>query len=123
MFQSLTYTKYLGYDEKTMLHSYEYDLTDSDFSCFSCVVSGVVFRSAVAVGVGVVFRSVFAVAAVIQEYSKRNLNVAANLLLYFRWSEKQYGYSIADQIEQAEQFQPLFTPQLKADLQKYLLLL
>ena len=112
MFQSIEYTKHLGYNKKTS--SYEYELTDSDFSCVVVVVVVVV---AVAVAV------VVAVDAIIKEYTKRNLNVAYNLLLYFRWYEKQYGWSIAKQIEWAEMYQPLFTPQIKADLNKYLLLL
>jgi hypothetical protein len=62
-------------------------------------------------------------ATVIQEYTKRNLNVAKNLLLYFQWYEKETGWSIAKQIKWAEKYQPLFTPQVKADLNKYLLLL
>jgi hypothetical protein len=107
MFQSIEYIRYLSYDEKTMLYSYEYKLTDSDFSCIVRAVAGA--------GAG-------AVRAVIQEYRKRNLNVAYNLLLCFRWYEKEYGNSIAKQIKWAERDQPLFTPQIKADLNKYLTL-
>jgi hypothetical protein len=109
MFQSLEYTRFLGYNKKTKLYSYEYELTDSDFSCVVVVVAPA--------GTGM------ATHAVIQEYTKRNLNVAKNLLLYFRWYEKEDIYSIAKQIEWAERNQPLFTPQLKADLNKYLSLL
>jgi hypothetical protein len=109
VFQSLTHTKHLGYDKKTQIYSHEYNLTDSDFTCT------VVWNSDW-VGSG-------NAGAVIQEYSKRNLNVAANLLLYFRWYEKLTGLQIAKQIEWAEQYQLLFTPQIKADIEKYLSLL
>jgi hypothetical protein len=105
MFQSLTLTKYFGYNEKAKLHLYEYEIMDSDFSCIAVAPAGA------------------AGGVVIQEYSKRNLNVAANLIKFFLYHQKKYGYSIAKQIEWAERYQPLFTPELKADLNKYLLLL
>jgi hypothetical protein len=113
MFQSLEYTKELGYDEKANIYSYEYKLTDSDFGCVRVVLDANV----------VVFGVEVAVGAVIQEYRKRNLNVAYNLLLYFQWYEKNGGWSIAEQIERAEKYQPLFTPKVKTELDKYLLLL
>ena len=90
-----------------MLGSYEYDLTDSDFSCVVIVDTGIALTTA----------------AVIQEYTKRNLNVAKNLLLYFRWREKNDIHSIADQIVLADKYVSLFTPKLKDQLQKYLPLL
>ena len=108
MFQSITYTKNLGYNTTTNLYSYEYKLVDSDFSC---AVVGVW----VAVAVG-------AVRAIIQEYSKRKLNVAANLIRCFKYHEKKFGYSIANQTAWAEKYEPLFTPEIKANLQKYLTL-
>jgi hypothetical protein len=119
MFQSIEYRCYLGYDDATKLYSYEYELIDSDFSC---VVIAVGLAAGIVAGVEVA-------GAVIQEYSKRNLNsstscnVAANLIRYFRFYEKEYGYSIAEQIEWAEKRQPLFTPELKTELDKYLILL
>jgi hypothetical protein len=110
MFQSIEYIKYLRVDKKTKLHSYEFELTDSDFGCVKVVV-------------GVEATIEVEIAAVIQEYSKRNLNVAKNLFLYFRWYEKKYDIWIASQIKVAEKCHPLFTPQIKADIEKYLLLL
>src|ERR1700722_401751 len=112
MFQSIEYTKYFGYNAVTKLHEYKYKLVDSDFRCIAV---------AVAVAVGVVVE--VEVAAVIQEYSKRKLNVAANLIRCFKYHEKEYGWSITQQIAWAEKYQPLFTPELKADLQKYLALI
>ena len=75
MFQSYKYIKYLG--EKDGKYSWEYELTDSDFG----TVSGVGVGVEVGVGVGVAI-------AVIQEYSKRKLNVAKNLMLAFIWYNK-----------------------------------
>jgi hypothetical protein len=60
---------------------------------------------------------------VIQEYSKRNLNVAVNLVAFFVWMSKQYSFiSIQQLIDQNKQYNPLF-PQYEKDLQKYLVLL
>ena len=109
MFQSIEYTNYIGYNATTKFYSYEYELVDSDFSCVAITLAA--SFSGTVVGV------------VIQEYSKRKLNVAANLIRYFKYREKSHGYSIAQQIAWAEEYQPLFTPEIKADLQKYLTLL
>ena len=103
MFQSIEYIKDLGRNATTKFHEYEYKLVDSDFSCNA---------------VGIAQAS-----AVIREYSKRKLNVAANLVKYFKYYEKRYDWSIASQIAWAEKQPLLFTPEIKADLQKYLPLL
>ena len=100
MFQSITYIRALGYNATTKLHEHEYELVDSDFSCVEVARAG-------------------AARVVIQEYSKRKLNVAANLVKYFRFQENRYGWTIAQQIAWLED-QPLFTPKIKADIQKYL---
>jgi hypothetical protein len=60
---------------------------------------------------------------IIAEYTRRQLNVAANLVLYFQWSATNRNWSVATQIKRAEQYQPLFTSQIKQDVEKYLLLL
>jgi hypothetical protein len=116
MFQSIEYRCYLGYDDATKLYSYEYGLTDSDFG--KVVIAGDCIHH--------VGHTVAWVGVVIREYSKRKLNVAANLVRYFCLTEKLWGYSIdysiGHQIELAEKYQPLFTPELKADLNKYLIL-
>jgi hypothetical protein len=63
------------------------------------------------------------VVAVIQEYSKRKLNVAANLAIALVWFNKQYpDYSIQLLIDLNREHNPLFPPYEK-DLQKYLVLL
>jgi hypothetical protein len=104
MFQSIEYIRSLGYDVATDQYEYEYELIDSDFRCVG-----------VAVGVSAVI--------VIQEYSKRKLNVAANLIRCFKYQEKKFGWPISEQIARAEKYQPAFTPELKADLAKYLTIL
>ena len=107
MFQSYKYIKYLG--KKDGNYPFEYEITDSDFG----TVSGVGVDIA-GVGVGV---------AVIQEYSKRKLNVGKNLMLAFVWHNKQNPYwSIQKLIDYNKKNNPLF-PQYEEDLQKYLLLL
>ena len=106
MFQSYKITKYLG--EKNGKHSYEYELTDSEFGIVLGVLGGV--------GVGVEI-------AVIQEYSQRKLNVAKNLMRAFIWYNKECPwYSIQHIIDFNKKYNPLF-PQYEEDLQKYLLLL
>jgi hypothetical protein len=90
-------------------HSREYKLTDSEFG----TVLGII-----GVGLNYCFEN-----AVIQEYSKRNLNVAANLMRAFIWYNKQYhNWSIQRLIDFNKRNNPLFLPYEK-DLQKYLVLL
>ena len=114
MFQSYKTIKYLG--KKDGNYSYQYELTDSEFG----TVSGVGVEAEVGVEVGV---GVAVAVAVIQEYSKRKLNVAANLALAFIWYNKNNPYySIQQLIYYNKKFNPLF-PQYEEDLQKYLLLL
>jgi len=112
MFQSIKYKRYLGYNDATKQYQYEYELIDSDFSCVA--VEGGPQQRELTAG---------AVAVVIQEYSKRKLNVATNLVRCFRFCEKRYGLTIANQIAWAEKYQHQFTPKLKAELAKYLTLL
>ena|ERR1700722_5055766 len=109
MFQSIQFARFLGYNSATKHNEYKFELVDSDFIC---VVIG-------AEAAGVTAET----DAVIQEYSKRKLNVAANLIRCFQFQEKKYGWSIAKQIAWAEQYQPLLTPEIKTDLQKYLTLI
>ena len=106
MFQSYKHIKYLK--DKNGKYSWEYELTDSDFG----TISGVGVMVGVDVGV-----------AIIQEYSKRNLNVAKNLMLAFIWRNKKCPWwPIQDMIDDSMEYNPLF-PQYEEDLQKYLLLL
>jgi hypothetical protein len=61
--------------------------------------------------------------AVIQEYSKRKLNVAANFALFLVWWQKQNTFiTVHELIEANKKYNPLF-PRYEKDLQKYLMLL
>ena len=80
MFQSFEYQKYLGYDDATKEHRYQYKIIDSDFE-----------EVVVVVGVGVVVEVAVAV-AVIEVYEKRNLNVAANLIKAILYLNKLLPY-------------------------------
>ncbi len=73
----------------------------------------------VGVGVGVWVE----VAAVIEVYEKRNLNVAANLIRTILYLHKQYpDYSIQEIIEENRKYDPKFSL-YEEDLNKYLCLL
>jgi hypothetical protein len=116
MFQSYESIKRLG--KKDNKHTWEYELTDSEFG----TVSGVGFLNKFVSGVKNIFTEMYEV-AVIQEYSKRNLNVAANLVVAFVWYNKQNTFwSIQHMIDCNKKYNPLF-PRYEKDLQKYLVLL
>ena len=108
MFQSYEFQEYLGYDAATKEHKWQYKIIDSDFE-----------EVVVVVGVGVWVE----VAAVIEVYEKRNLNVAANLLKFILYLHKQYpDYSIQQIIEDNRKYNPKFA-QYEEDINRYLLLL
>ena len=121
MFQSYKFIKSLEY--KNGKSSWEYELTDSDFG----TISGVGVEVMVAVGVGVEVEvggngwvEIDVAIAVIQEYSKRKLNVGKNLMLAFVWYNKlNPWYSIQQMIDFNKKYNPLFS-QYEEDLQKYL---
>ena len=105
MFKSIHYEKYLGYNEKTKLHSYQYKIIDSDFECLGAMVEGM------------------AVGAIINVYKERNLNVAANLALYFKlYSKTNTFWTIDKLINYARKYAPEFS-EYEKDLEKYLLLI
>jgi hypothetical protein len=107
MFISYKYKEYLG--KKDGKPTWRYELTDSEFGTVSAEMIGN--------WVGKIGT------AVIQEYRKRNLNVAANLVMAFIWYNKQHPWhSIHGVIDYNKRYNQLFQPYEK-DLQKYLLLL
>jgi hypothetical protein len=112
MFISYKNVEYLG--KKDGKNTWRYELIDSEFgTVFGAVIDSAETNSWV----------VFGVVAVIQEYSKRNMNVAANLVMAFKWYDKQYHFlSIQKIIDFNKKCNPLF-PQYEEDLQKYLVLL
>jgi hypothetical protein len=103
--------KYRGFlKEKDGKNIWKYELTDSEFG----TVSG---EAHVFSGIGTPGT------AIIQEYSKRNLNVAANLIKGFIWYQKQHPYwSIQHLINVNKKYNPLLK-QYEEDLEKYLPLL
>jgi|ERR1700722_7156215 len=111
MFQSI---RYVGSIPE--LKSYIYIITDSDFGVVDVIVAE--NKRFWDLREGALERQT----AIIREYSKRKLNVAANLVMYFRFYEKHFGISVATQMQWLLH-QELYTPELKADLQKYLTLI
>ena len=110
MFQSYKFIKSLGY--KNGEYSWEYELIDSEF--------GTVYGSEIGIENWIVAELGV---AVIQEYSKRNLNVAANLAVAFVWFNKLHSwYLIEKMIENSKNHNPLFLP-YEEDINKYLPLL
>jgi hypothetical protein len=109
MFISYQY-KYLGY--KNGERTWGYEIIDSEFRTSSGVIN--IEKKAAYV--------IDTATAVIQEYSKRKLNVAANLAIAFVWLHKLYPYySVQDLINYNKKYNPLFQ-QYEEDLNKYLVL-
>ena len=80
---------------------------------------------AVAVGVALVVGVVAGVevgVAVIQEYSKRELPVAANLIRAFQWYSSKYGFSIQQLIDWNKQYNPQYK-QYEEEVDRLLVLL
>jgi hypothetical protein len=95
-------------------YSWEFELTDSEFGTISGVDEMNEEHAAFALAIGF---------SIIKEYSKRNLNVAANLAAAFALHQKEYPYLlIQDMVDHNKKYNPLF-PQHEENLQKYLLLL
>jgi hypothetical protein len=126
MFQSYKYKNTLDktLDKNNCGWYFQYELTDSEFGTVSGLgvmkAAGIVsllerFLERYSSGIGI---------AVIQEYSRRNLNVAANLATAFAWhhNKKYHYWSVQGIIDHNRKLNPLFPPYEK-DLQKYLVLL
>jgi hypothetical protein len=113
MFQSFMFGEYGAYNYRDGKYIWGYKLTDSEFG----IVSGkITFGNGNRL-------AIVAALAIIQEYGKRNLNVAANLATAFVWMDKQFPhYSVQDVINVNKKYNPLFK-QYEEDLQKYLVLL
>jgi hypothetical protein len=109
MFVSFKCNEYLG--RKNGKSSWKYELTDSEFGTVSDIMDNHWFWTGVWI-------------AVIQEYSKRKLNVAANLALAFHWWQKQHpDCSIQRLIDDNKSYPLSPLSQYEKDLQKYLVLL
>jgi hypothetical protein len=114
MFISYDFSENFYYQDDK--YYWEYELTDSEFGTVSGIGVSDIYDMEDS-GKPTYEFDMFEV-AVIQEYSKRNLNVAANLAVAFVWS----GFPIDELIEINKEYNPLFLPYEK-DLQKYLVLL
>ena len=116
MFQSIQWPSILAGTVKGEESRCEYRLTDSEFGTVSVIL--------------LASYSTFS-NAVIKAYSERQLNVAANLARYFQWYEIEYHdespngmSSVAEQIKRLEEYHPsYFTPELREQVKKYLVLL
>ena len=113
MFISYEYKKYIGYDDKTTLYSWEYEITDSEFGTVEVVITPPATVLAPPSLMGMV---------VINEYEERNLPVAANLMKAILFSHKYYNWPIADIIYWNKQGNPKFSKYEK-ELEKYFSLL
>ena len=109
-FVSYEFLSYDGYDPKTNEYRWGYKIVDSEWE-------------AVGVGVAVVDGGAgWVVVAVMQEYSKRDLPVAANLIRAFQFISSKYGYSIQQIIDANKKRNPQFK-QYEQEVEKYLTLL
>src|ERR1700742_708322 len=111
MFVSIKKKKFLGLNSKTELYEYEFELTDSEF--------GTVVTRAESAGEGAFADDV---GIIISEYSKRNLNVASNLMKLIIFNERKYNWSINAQLNYYRKYQLLFSKEIEEELQKYLVL-
>ena len=103
MFQSYQYLKYLGYNEDTKDHKWQYKIIDTDFE---------------EVGVADAL-----MVAVIDTYEKRGLNVPSNLIKAILWYHKQFPHiSIQQTIEWNKKYNKKFAKYEK-DIEKYMVLL
>lgn len=113
MLVDIRFDHYTGYDHETRHHR-QYALTDSEFG--TVLVDGPSNTGS---------HQAACAGAVILEYSKRGLNVPANLarllVVYYNKYDSKWA-SLPFQIDMWVRDQPLFTPKLKAELDKYLAL-
>ena len=110
MFLSYEYAGAVPYDPKTGEYRWRYKIVDSEWE-------------AVGVGVAVVDGgAVWVGCAVIQEYSKRELPVAANHIRAFQFISTKRGYSIQQIIDWNKQFNPQYK-QYEQEVERYLVLL
>jgi hypothetical protein len=119
--------------ERNGKHRWTYELTDSEFGTVSTTIADELWISIVMeIGMAVIeeyskrnlnVAAIELASIIIKEYSKRNLNVAANLAVAFNWYNENYPWcSIRQMIDDNKKYNPLF-PQYEKDLQKYLVLL
>ena len=118
MFLSCEYRGYEGYDLKTNEYRWRYKIIDSEWEAEG-EAEGVAVAVIVDVPVDV---HVDVGIAVIQEYSKRELPVAANLIRAFQWCCSKYGFSIQQIIDWNKQYNPQYK-QYEEEVNRYLTLI
>jgi len=114
MLIDIHHLRYCGSD--TYAHHHEFSLVDSEFGTVVCGATET-HMSPTNLGGG------SAAGAIIMQYSKRNLNVARNLLRLLFIYQERYNWIMTNQIAWWQKFQPLFTQQLKLELDKYIALM
>ena len=107
MFLSCEYRGHYGYDPKTNEFRWKYKIVDSEWEADAGVTAG----GGVVVGV-----------AVIQEYCKRDLPVAANLIRAFQFISTKRGYNIQQIVKWNLQYNPQYK-QYEEEVDKLLVLL
>ena len=111
MFVSYRFVKYVIYDQETKLHSWECEITDSEFGTIV-----VPFKS---VGTGEWAR----VGAMIEVYEERNLPVVPNFMKAILFAHKKYAqWPITEIVYYNKQYNPKYAKYAK-DVEKYLALL
>jgi len=96
MFRSCEW-KYLDYDSKTDQDRYEITIVDDDFIETVATISAASVSAAYAI-------------ALIDIYSRRNLNVAGNLVLYMQYAEHRWSELVINlQIEEYSKYVPEYS--------------
>src|ERR1700722_3846951 len=109
MFKSITWISH--HSHSGMRHPYEFMLIDSEFTVFGEASNLTNSSIASSVGARVCF--------VIQEYSKRKLNVAANLARFFQWYGGAHCFPMKSLIANVREKDPLLlTDEMIADIEK-----
>ncbi|SRR5258708_954563 len=110
MFLLYDYRKFLGYDNKTKLYRWEYEIVDSEFEEIGVV------------GIVSAVTGIDTIAGIIDTYEKRRLNVAANLIRAFIWQNKEYSWPISDIVKDNKRYNPKFA-KYEEQINKYLTLM
>lgn len=115
MLKDIKYIRYLGYDEKTNLYSYECKIIDSDFEWLGPEGGlGVGLDLGPGVAAGLV--------AVINCYKEKDLPIAPNVMKAASIFSKEYGNSIQQYLDWGKQYCSNWHL-VEKDIDKYLILL
>ena len=117
MLKDIQYIRYLGYNSVTYSYNYEYQIIDDDFE-WSGIGEG---ADSGEYGGSDVGTGAYA-SAVINCYSEKKLPIAPNLAKAMFIFNKQYGWSIENQIYWSKKFCSNWYL-VEKDIEKYLILL